>query len=159
MFFKFASIASNQLEESKQYAFAFDSGKWDQAVVNSKFRVFATYGDRLIQHSGDWPVSVELFADYLLSLVAYLLELQGTDSEFFEQVLRGVGYLFTDRPSSQLIAFAAGVEWNAEKDKWPNDRYYWVKGQKTSRSQAKEHDKRYVRVQEWNDGSPEAILP
>lgn len=51
------------------YGYSFDSEAWTaNAPVDTNFRMYQTYGDGNVQHSGDWAITVDYLADYLISL-------------------------------------------------------------------------------------------
>jgi hypothetical protein len=49
---RFASLA-----HSAEFAYAYDSQAWDsKAPIETHFRQYHNYGDRLVQHSPDWNI-------------------------------------------------------------------------------------------------------
>jgi hypothetical protein len=120
--------------------------------------MFETYGDGLCQHSGDWPITNEYMADFLAGLATAML----TD----EELANTVCYEIAQGPKVEDIEFAASVVFKPREavaaDSWASsyeakDRYYSIAERKISSSPAKQHDKRYARVEQWNNGSPAAI--
>jgi hypothetical protein len=147
MFRKFKSSAHEE-----KYAYTYDSGSYDaHAPVDPHFRMFETCGDGLTQHSPDWSVQIEFLADYLASLAQAMIE----DAELAQNLL----FTFWRRPSVEQITFAASIRYKApaEKDWFKGRRWFSVKELKLSKSQSKEHDRRYEEVREIHDGSPSAI--
>jgi hypothetical protein len=119
--------------------------------------MYQTYGDGLVQHSGDWTVTREYWTDFLASLATAMM----ADEELVEHLV----FEFSRGPRREEIEFAAGVVFKGsvsldgtvgaycEK----KTRYYSAELKQLTASPAKEHDKRYVKVEPWNDGSPMAI--
>ncbi len=139
---KFPSLAFGN-----EYGYAFDSQAFDmKAPVDDHFRMFKTYGDGTVQHSGDWSVTLDYFADYLASLAAVMVE----DVE----LLTAVRFQFADRPNRDAIVFAASVRWKEGDNK---TRYFSPKELKVSSSPSKYHDKRYEEVRDFHDGSAKSM--
>ena len=149
---KFASIA-----HSDEFGYAYDSEAWERDTrttgVESKFRMFQTYGHDLIQHSSDWSVTPEHLTDYLYSLTAELLR----EMEDRDDFLRSVGYEMNRGPNKDVIEFAAGVIYKESDKDWNKRRYFSVSEMKISNKREKEYDKRYQEVRESDDGTPEAV--
>lgn len=142
---KFASIA-----KPAEYAYVFDSDAYDShPQVDSHFRMFATYGDGLCQHSGDWAITTEFMADYLASLATVMLA--------DEELTKHAAYELTHAPSLKDIEFAASVVFKESDRDWSHRRYYSTSERKLTSSRAKQHDKRYEEIAEWNNGTPAAI--
>jgi hypothetical protein len=149
---KFAS-----LKDPTKYGYAFDSDVYDsKAFFSDKFRQFDTFGDGLCQHSRDWSVQVDFMADYMASLATAMLSDQ--------ELVTHARWEFLHDPEVRDIEFAASVVFKPVKDANGADlgyektrRYYSLEELKISAVSAKEYDKRYVRVESWCDGSPEAI--
>lgn len=148
MYRKFKSLTNDQ------FGYSFDtttSSYSSTGVIESKFRMFHTYGDRMIQHSGDWPVAVEHLADYLVALATDLLEYDNED------YYREVSYCVTDVPRYGAIEFAASVVFKESDKDWTKRRYVSMGEQKMGTRKAKEHDKRYIEIEPWMDGFATAI--
>ena len=150
MFRKFASLA-----HGKEFGYLYDSAAWDaNAPIESKFRMFQTYGDGNIQHSGEWSITAEHFADYLVSLAEVMLN----DTELTQELY----FAINRRPSIKQIEFAASVIYKAPKDGsgWSlkGRRYFSLKEMKISSSPSKEHDKRYTEITDVHDGTPASIF-
>ena len=65
-------LASQQ--QPDKYGYLFDTEAFTMSTtVSHHFRMYETYGDGLCQHSGDWPITNEYFADYLASLATAML--------------------------------------------------------------------------------------
>jgi hypothetical protein len=113
---------------------------------------YQTYNDGLTQHSGEWPITREFMADYMASFAAALLEHPDED------VWSSFAYEFMYVPKAEDIAFCASVRFKAQKPGTSyKPQYYSLKERKLSNAPAKEFDKRYERVEDWHDGSPEAV--
>lgn len=153
MYRKFKSLESDQL------AYAIDTEHWDsKAPIDDAFRVFQVLGDGLTAHSPDWSLRHENFADFLASLVQYLIDLRtNTLSVDFDEIMQHVSRKFTCRPSERDIEFAASVEWKESDKEWGKRRYISIKDRKLTKAN-KEYDKRYQEVAEWMDGSALAIF-
>ena len=149
MYKKFASIAN-----ADKFGYSFDSDKWEYnqtPFLNQKFRMFDTCGDGMIQHSHDWPVTEDFAIDYLYSFAAILLE----DSE----IANNYGHMFHAEPRQEALKFAAGLVFDPEKDKeWNKKRYYSMSELKVSRNSKLQYDTRYKELNEYQDGTPNAIL-
>ncbi len=159
---KFISLAQPEM-----YGYAYDTTVYDyKAQVNGRFRMYQTYGDGLTQHSGDWSITREYLADYLASIVAFIIaqpealtetEENGYDSNLLSRLQSDMSYGI---PCKEALDFAASVIYK-ESDRNNRDytktRYYSVSERKVSASPSKRHDKRYEEIQEWQDGSPKAM--
>jgi hypothetical protein len=149
MFRKFASIA-----HSDKYGYTFDTDKWEyrsNPFLSQKFRMFETYGDRMTQHSHDWPVSEEFAIDYLFSLAAAMLD----DEELAEKA----SHSFSGGVHKDTLKFAASLVFNPDKDKeWGKTRYFSMSLGKVTRDREKQHDDRYKQLNEYQDGTPKSIL-
>ena len=145
---KFASI-----QHSEKYGYSYDSESWSSnAQVHVHFRMFETYGDGLCQHSGDWAITREWFADYMISLAAAMLQ----DAELANELV----WMLSRRPAAADIAFAASVvfkpgEGMEQYEKKP--RYYSMEEKKVTASDSKKYDKRYQRVTPAQTGRADAI--
>ena len=154
---KFASI-----KHPTEFGYSFDSEAWTSgAPIDTHFRMFQTFGDGLIQHSGDWAITSEYFADYLTSLAQAML----ADEELCERTY----YMLMRGPSKEEIAFAASVvfkpddsltrtygdgsQFLAEK----KQRYFSLEEKKITANREKEHDKRYQKLERGHDGSVESV--
>lgn len=139
-----------------KYAYAYDSEAYDtRSTLESKFRMFETYGDGLCQHSGDWSVTVEHIADYLASMAQSLLDIR--DDERRQRIYQAMFFILNRKPSVKQIEFAASIVFKESDKEWGSRRYYSIKEIKVSKSSAKEHDKRYAEIPSWADGSADAI--
>ncbi len=158
----------------EKYAYAYDSGAWhSRAEVDAHFEMFEVYGDGLTQHSSEWSITTEYLMDYLASFSAFLLDkleprfakygwTAQIDPEDYGKILQSMSFEFAPRPSAEKIHFAASIvfmpadnaEWREKKT-----RYYSIEdGLKVSTSESKRHDKRYIEVEKWCDGSAAAIF-
>jgi len=153
------------LKEPLKYGYVYDTDAYDFSgsfCFHQHFRMCETYGDvhengSYTQHSGDWPVQVEHIADFLASLASYILTHSGEEIEAL------VSYVSSDamrRPHRKEIEFAASVIFKPKSAEEPWEktrRYYSVEERKISTVSAKRYDTRYKEVQQWNDGSADAI--
>ena len=113
--------------------------------------MFETYGDRMTQHSHDWPVSEEFAIDYLFSLAAAMLD----DEELAEKA----SHSFSGGVHKDTLKFAASLVFNPDKDKeWGKTRYFSMSLGKVTRDREKQHDDRYKQLNEYQDGTPKSIL-
>lgn len=145
---KFPSI-----EHPNEYGYSFDSEAWtSRAEVNTYWRMFQTYGDGLTQHSGDWPITRDFMPDYLLSIAEAALADDELEQRIVFDVLRAPPVKLIEFCASVVFKAAENCEWREKKDRW-----WSTVEQKISSSTSKEHDKRYQKVEPWNDGSPTAI--
>lgn len=146
---KFASIA-----HPTEYGYAYDTDAYNyDAPVEPHFRMYQTYGDGIVQHSGDWPVTWQYFADYCASLAAAML----ADEDMTNHLRFTFG---SCRVSDKAFSFAASVVFkpvSAEEPWEKKTRYFSISEQKVSSNPAKKYDKRYQRVEYWCDGSANAI--
>ena len=144
------------LGHPKEFGYAYDSEAWNNrgqgTPLHVHFRMYQTYGDGLCQHSGDWAVTTEHVADYLVSLTTALL----ADEELAEKVY----YTILQRPRTDLIEFAASIVYSDKADKTGRQvrRYYSLEEVKISSSPSKQHDKRYQEIESRHDGSAESIF-
>lgn len=135
------------------YTFQEDSmALWDQAYrANGALWVRAgfydTCGDGLVQHGFERCVSKELFEDYCASLASYLQnELPVEDRE-------NIASLWFWGPSVREIQFLTSVKYQEGKR-----TFYSLTEQKVSKSDAKQHDKRWEEVPRWADGSAQSAV-
>lgn len=154
MFRKFASIGNPDT-----MGYSFDTEQWSgNAPIHTAFRAYQTYGDGLTQHSGDWPITSEQFADYMVSLAQAML----ADQELAEHL----HFTIARAPNRKAIEFAASIVFKpagGEGDvsgcyrREKKARYFSMEERKVTASDAKQYDKRYQKVESWCDGSPYAI--
>jgi hypothetical protein len=151
---KFMHVRFNSIANGHKYGYGYDTDSCNYKAnpfLTQKFRMFETYGDGLVQHSSDWPVTEEFAIDYLYSLAARML---------VDEDLAGTAiYQFSGRElSEEAIAFAASLVYNPEKDReWGKKRYFSVSLRKVTRDQEKSHDNRYKELTEYHNGKPAAI--
>lgn len=143
MKFNFPSLA-----HSKKYSYAYDSSAWNGTETNSSFRMYESNGDGLIQHSGDWAVTLEYLTDYLASLASAMLP--------NEELTREVMYVVCRRPSRDKIEFAASVVWKDSDNDYGKRRYYSIKEFKV-KGRAAQYDTRYSELNKYQDGSRASI--
>jgi hypothetical protein len=145
MDFKFPSLAY-----PAKYGYRFDNTAWSSSSETSGyFRQFETYGDRLIQHSGDWSATFDFLTDYCASLADAMM----TNPDLV-QAVSGTFYAGLD---SAEIPFAASVVWRESDGDWSKRRYVSMRLRKVG-NKTKEHDKRYVEINRYMDGSCASIL-
>lgn len=139
--------------------FSFDTEQWSgNALIHTAFRAYQTYGDGLTQHSSDWPITSEQFADYMVSLAKAML----ADGELAEHL----HFTIARAPNRKAIEFAASIVFkpaDGEEEvsgcyrREKKTRYYSLEERKVTSADAKQYDKRYQKVESWCDGSPSAI--
>ena len=149
---KFASI-----KHAATHGYTYDIDSYEfNATVSDHFRMFETYGDGLIQHSHDWPITREYLTDYLVSLSVALL----ADNE----LANTVRFTLSAGPSIEQIDFAASVVFKSATNLSgeltgyeKTTRYYSMQERKVTSSESKRYDKRYEKVTASEDGSADAI--
>jgi hypothetical protein len=140
----FASLA-----HSTKYGYIYDSDAYSRSPeICSSFRRFETYGDGMIQHTGDLPITQEFLGDYLGSLAAAML----TSDEMAERM----SWAFRPQTSKAELDFAASVAWRESDNDWSKRRYVSVSLQKIG-TRSKEHDKRYTEITRYMDGTCASI--
>ena len=112
-------------------------------------RQYATYGDGMVQHAGLDTIQLEQLGDFLASLATYLMDKDTPESDV-EIVERHWPSWFDI--STQRILFLASLRPKDEKTV-----YYSLEENKSSTSESKRHDKRWVTVPTYADGSPGAV--
>lgn len=105
---------------------------------------YLTYGDSIVQHSGEFPVIADAFNDWLASLTAYLLE--------NPEDVAIVAKHWPHPLCRQRIKFFAGLKYREDKT-----QYYSSSLQKVSSAESKRNDKRWDVVPSYADGSLSAI--
>lgn len=127
------------------YTFTNDSGTfWDAAyrtgpILGMSMGKYDTYGDGLVQHSPEYACRAVDFTDYLLSLTSWLVEFPETE---FRGSCAGLGSI-----SSQTAEFLASL---VSKD---SRQWFHMGDMKVSRSESREHDKRWRRVPSTANGT------
>ena len=146
-------VKFNSIANSGHYGYAYDSEVWESRsnpFLSIKFRMFETYGDGLTQHSPDWAVTEDFATDYLFSLAAAMIE--------NPEITNDAVYRFNEKPRPDLLAFAASLIYNPEKDSgYGKTRYYSTNLMKVTRNREKAHDDRYKELRDWHTGTPDAI--
>lgn len=117
---------------------------WDQAGQ------FETLGDGMCAHSLDWAIGTDRMADYFASFATFLLSLV-TSGKVSEDDMGLLGMCWPSAPSHEAIRFALSLKYRADKRQWYN-----LDSRKVSSADSREHDKRWERVPEYADGSPES---
>ena len=146
--FKFASLS-----HPAKYGYAYSTETWSSSSETcGYFRQFETYGDGLIQHSSDWSVTFDFLTDYCASLAEAML----TNPD----LVRAVGSAFRADVDEEIIPFAASVVFNEEKDAWHSSkrRFVSIGLRKIATAKVAEHDKRYVELNKYMDGSLASIM-
>lgn len=141
------------LKQPMEIGFAYDTDAWSNRTpdVHYHFRAFQTYGDGLIQHSNDWPVTREQFADYVASFAKAML----ADEELIGTAFYAVG---RGRVDDKAIAFAASVVYKESDGDYGKRRYVSFSLKEISKGRSKEFDKRFQQIEPWMDGSPKAVF-
>ncbi|HEX5426563.1 MAG TPA: hypothetical protein VFW94_23650 [Candidatus Acidoferrales bacterium] len=147
---KFPSLADDQ------HGYAIDSGAYNNsAQVHESFRMYQTYGDGLIQHSPDWPITTDNLTDFLFSLAAYALE-HPED----EELLRHLLFRLNRGPLRQAIEFCATVVWgkrDEENKSYEKRRYFSIAERKWGTHKTKQYDKRYQELTSDHDGTTKSL--
>jgi hypothetical protein len=146
MNFRFASIA-----RPNRLAYLYDDNAWgNSAPISFHMLQYETYGDGLSQHSPEYPILQEVLTDYLASLASAMKD----ETALVEACL----YEICRWPSDAEIEFCASVKYKPAKEgTWRKPVYFSRQLRKISTSDSKQHDKRYAEVDEWCDGTPEAV--
>jgi hypothetical protein len=156
--YEYVDFSSLEFRSNEAYAF------------NRSFRVYDTLGDGNTQHSPSTPIRPELLYDFLASLLRHLTEqfqlmAQGrlNREEFFRLVDRRLhSDLSSDRHGNEVLEFASTVVWQSKQDDAGNvhvkRRWYSLDERKITSSASKIHDRRYLEVEEWQTGTPQAML-
>jgi hypothetical protein len=153
MYRRFVSI-----QHPDKFGYTYESDAYDShAQVDYHFRMFETYGDGTIQHSRDWSITREFMADYLGSIAQAMLAPRSEGDMWDAELIESLVYTFAATTGDRAINFAASVVYKESDGSYTKRRYYSMQDQKISSSHSKEHDKRYEAIQDWMDGSGEAI--
>jgi hypothetical protein len=112
---------------------------------------YDTYGDGYTQHSGELLVPTGMFADYLASLAAHLVEIQDRDSlqqlaEFWPSRYHRV----FDR---KKVLAAIKVRYKEDKKQY----YHRDDDYRVSTAESYRHDKRWEEVETWMNGQIDAV--
>lgn len=117
-----------------------------RAYVHERAGFFLTYGDGMVQHSSESAVPVSDMADYLGSLMQYVLS---SDCKVRRDVASKLDSAFPMQTGwKSQIPFLLSLKYDETKRKWYSvhcDSYL-----KVSTSDSKRHDKR------WSEVSPDA---
>lgn len=127
------------------YVWDLDRWEWRNQGIHGPAAQFQTYGDGMVQHSGEFAVGNEQLADFLISLSAHLLE-NPADVEL-------VARRWPDVPTAARVEFFAKLRYDEKKR-----RYYNRSDLKVSTAESKRHDRRWEEVPTSADGSLEAVL-
>ena len=145
--FNFASLA-----HPSKYGYAFDTSAYSSSCeTHYYFRQFETYGDGLIQHSGDWGVTFEYLADYCASLAEAMLS--------NPDLVKAAGYAFRSNVDSDTLEFAASVVYDEKRDAWHSSKRRYVSmALRKIGGESKRHDKRFEEVNRYMDGSCASMM-
>jgi hypothetical protein len=109
---------------------------------------YLTYGDGMVQHSPDTCCSIDLMADYLVSLTAFCLDDRNADAlEVMAGHWKSLSR-YSERGKLAIILKARQVRHKEGKPRYVMARDFIV-----STSEVKRHDKRWYQIVEWMDGS------
>jgi hypothetical protein len=154
-------IIFKSLAHPNEYAYVYASyGSWrhNSYAMSPCFGMYQTYGDGMTAHSPDFGVTVEHYADYMASLAA-------TATAAASDMISNISFSFTSRVDAGTIEFCKNLRRDEKKDTWYtlDESKYSRKAHEhlschISTSRAKDHDKRWNRVESWMDGSYEAIF-
>lgn len=119
---------------------------WDQRyhsngwVLSAHAAWYQTYGDGNIQHSHDVICGVRHFFEWTASFADYLLKHPEVELPSYPLGLPTV--------NREQVEFLLSVKFREDKRQWynPGDR-------KVSASESKRHDKRWIEVPRWADGT------
>lgn len=119
--------------------------------ISDRIFMFQTYGDGITQHSNEWCVSCDRFADVCASLATFLQTDPGVTAEEKAEI---VGYrIWPELPSDRKLAFFASVRYSDKAKRF----YTTADGGKVSAAESRQYDKRWREVPSWADGSPQAV--
>jgi hypothetical protein len=105
---------------------------------------YETLGDGTTQHSVLMPCRAEHFTDYLLSIVRHLLANPSEEISAYQLEVVGM--------SKENAEFLAGVVYKEDRRQWLNKVT-----KKVTSNKSKEHDKRWIQVPTWADGTMASV--
>jgi len=141
MKFQFKSIG-----KSNEIGYVYDSlsySKNDFGLHDSLFQ-YNTYGDGNTQHTPEYPVSVDNYTDFVISLIDHFrkdMKLAFDVCMFFQIV------------EPEKIRFYNSLKYDVNKF-----RYYNPETMKTSTSESKQYDKRWIEIPSYCDGSLKSLV-
>ena len=123
-----------------------DSFRQANRPLDTHIGVFETYGDGTTQHSGEWPANNEQFTDFCLSFARWLInaspeEVKGTE-------IRSRDSIGIKKVAPDLIDFLAKIQYRDDKR-----QYFSRSERKLTTSEKGRHDKRFLEVPSWANGS------
>ena len=130
---------------------------WDNAYRASGRQLatwiarFDTLGDGMCAHGPDCIIGTRWMTDALASLASFLVKALGeSDREEIGQILRynwpsPTSY---DFPSTPRVLFLLGLKHDPDKTRW-----FSLEDEKASTSERMRHDKRWVEIPRWADGT------
>lgn len=125
-----------------------------QTGFDDRVTAFDTYGDGNVQHCHEWSVPADDMGDFLESLMFYL---NSHDVEEWRAVLcRMWPSEFDHKNAREVIAFASKPLFKEDKNAF--HRTFNLRECKVSTSPAKQHDRRWDKVESWMDGSFQAFM-
>lgn len=129
----------------EKHGYNFDKrGNWP---VLDKLTVFETYGDGMVQHSGEWCAQCADFTDACLSLAtAILADPANEEWNYLADEISG-------RAGRETIEFALSVVFKDDG----KARFYSPSERKVTTAD-KRHDKRFFPVESWCNGSESSAL-
>lgn len=131
-----------------------ESGGYDWTrsgtVISRYVSQFDTIGDGEVQHSPDVCPGNDFLTslDFVLSLTPHLA---GMDNEVFERVYR---IFYCQFPDAELLDFIRKIK--PKEDKYHD--YINLRDRKRSTSKSKQYDKRWSKVDDWYDGTIDAVF-
>jgi hypothetical protein len=111
--------------------------------------MFATYGDRTVQHSSEFPAPVDRFEDYLASLATYLMD-EGSYRR--DEALDWLASHWPRPLDAKRIRFLASLKYDCDKPRW-----YALRENKVSAAESRKHDKRWVEIPSYVNGGVEGV--
>ena len=111
---------------------------------------YQTYDDGITQHAEQDPLVLNDLEDFLASLAIYLLEGSPDREEHLALIERCWPKNYS--LNNQRILFLAGL-----RPKEGKTTYFCLTDNKVSNADSKKHDKRWIEVPDWADGSPGTV--
>lgn len=145
---KFRSLTNGQIG----YMIDTDVDYTSHWVVERTWRMFETFGDGMIQHSTDHPVTKDCLGDFLFSLASLMAD-NPSDEELFREVASDVWR----GPKKGDIEFAASIRFKESDREYMKQRYFSIVERKIGSRKKCEYDKRYTEIHDWCDGGSKAI--
>jgi len=108
--------------------------------------VFETYGDGTTQHSGEWPANNEQFTDFCLSFAQWLLN--ASREQYKAMEIHSRDSIGIKKVAPDLIDFLGKIQYRDDKR-----QYFSRSERKVTTSEKARHDKRFIEVPSWANGS------